>query len=103
MSKSIIEQLYTTVEAQLHAARKLDVVALNQLTQERMELQSQVSLHTLVGMSQQERSQARERLLQIKLIDQRIRSCAQLVVDALANVMPGAAPVVYNARGYLRS
>lgn len=102
MTKQIFDNLYRIVEAQLAAARKLDGEALNQLTQERSSLQDQITLTGIIGLSTEDRSYAHDILLKIKVLDHRIRTCAQLVLDSLSNVMPVTAPLVYNARGYLR-
>lgn len=102
MNKSVFDQLYQIVEQQLTAARKLDGEALNQLTQERSSIQDQITLTGIIGLSPEDRSYAHDILLKIKVLDNRIRTCAQLVLDSLSNVMPVTAPLVYNARGYLR-
>lgn len=102
MNRTTFDQWLKIVEAQLVAARKVDGKGLARLTRERMMLQEQLSVAGAVAMSPADRAYAKEVILKIRAVDRRIRSCAQVVMDALAVVVPQAAPTVYNARGYLR-
>ncbi len=102
MNRSTFDQWLRIVEAQLVAARRVDGKGLARLTRERLMLQDQLTLAGVVALSQADRAYAKEITLKIRALDRRIRSCAQVVMDALAVVVPEASPTVYNARGYLR-
>jgi hypothetical protein len=65
-------------------------------------LQEQIARAPWHLMPPPDRSYAKNVVLQIRELDQRIRNCAQIVLDSLAMVAPDTAPVTYNARGYMR-
>ncbi len=102
MNRSTFDQWLRIVEAQLVAARRVDGKGLARLTRERLLLQDQLTLAGVVALSSADRAYAKEVILKIRALDRRIRSCAQVVMDALAVVVPEASPTIYNARGYLR-
>jgi hypothetical protein len=102
MNRSTFDQWLRIVEAQLVAARKVDGKGLARLTRERLLLQDQLTLAGVVALSPADRAYAKEVTLKVRALDRRIRSCAQVVMDALAVVVPEASPTTYNARGYLR-
>lgn len=102
MNRGLFDQWLRLVEAQLQAARKVDGKALLRLTRDRATLQDQLSRSPLQLLPQADREHARSVILRIRELDRRIKNCAQVVLDSLAMVAPESAPVVYNARGYMR-
>lgn len=102
MNRNMFDQWLRIVEAQLQAARKVDGKALQRLTRDRQLLQEQIFRSPLQLMPASDRDHARQVALKIRELDHRIRNCAQVVMDSLAMVAPSSAPVVYNARGYMR-
>jgi hypothetical protein len=102
MNRALFDQWLKIVEAQLQAARKVDGKALLKLTRDRAMLQDQLSRSPSHLLPQADRAHAREVVLRIRELDRRIKNCAQVVLDSLAMVAPESAPVVYNARGYMR-
>jgi two-component sensor histidine kinase len=102
MNRNLFDQWLKIVEAQLQAARKVDGKGLLRLTRDRMVLQEQLGRSPVHLLPQADRAYAREVVLRIRELDHRIQNCAQIVLDSLAMVAPSSAPVVYNARGYMR-
>lgn len=102
MNRSLFDQWLKIVEAQLLAARKVDGKALLRLTRDRTMVQEQLSRSPLHLLPPADREHAKKVLLRIRELDHRIKNCAQVVLDSLAMIAPESAPVVYNARGYMR-
>ena len=102
MNRSLFDQWLKLAEGQLQAARKVDAKGLARLTRDRAALQDQLSRSPLSLLPQADRAHARAVVLRIRELDRRIKNCAQVVLDSLAMVAPESAPVVYNARGYMR-
>lgn len=102
MNRNLFDQWLKIVEAQLQAARKVDGKALLRLTRDRAVLQEQLTRGPVHLLPQADRAYVRAVVLRIRELDRRIKNCAQVVLDSLAMVSPEAAPVVYNARGYMR-
>jgi len=101
-ARNLFDQLLKTAEAQHLAARRVDGVALARLARERAMIQDQISMPALIAMNPADRAYAKGILLRVRELDRRIRCCAQLVIDSISTIVPAAAPMVYNARGYLR-
>jgi hypothetical protein len=102
MNRGLFDQWLKIVEAQLQAARKVDGKTLLRLTRDRAVLQEQLTRMPAHLLPQADRPHARAVVLRIRELDRRIQGCAQVVLDSLAMVAPESAPVVYNARGYMR-
>ena len=102
MNRALLDRWLKIVEAQLAAARTLNGAQLARYTRDRVTLQDQLTLPGLIALNPADRAYARQIIMKIRELDRRIASCARIVMDSLALVVPTTTPTTYTARGYLR-
>lgn len=102
MARPEIERWVEVAGELLEAARRLDSERMQSLAEERMGLQDRIARSQPSRWSDEERREAAEAAGRVRRIDERVRACGSIVLQAIGQALPGSAPSTYGRRGALR-